>query len=71
MIQQVQNRVAFTARIREICSEDITSNLLLFGSKELDSDVNSQSCIQITMNKEMLTVLDLIRTNPDRIIYNM
>ena len=35
-------RVAFIARLREICSVDITTNLLLFGSNELDSDVNCQ-----------------------------
>ena len=28
--------------IWEICSVDITTNLLLFGSNELDSDVNCQ-----------------------------
>ena len=33
-------RVAFMARLREISSVDITTNLLLFGSNELDSDVN-------------------------------
>ena len=32
--------VAFIALLREICSVDITTNLLLFGSNELDSDVN-------------------------------
>ena len=32
--------VAFIARLREICSVDITTNLQLFGSNELDSDVN-------------------------------
>ena len=35
-------RVAFLARLREICSVDITTDLLLFGSNELDSDVNCQ-----------------------------
>ena len=35
-------RVAFIARLREICSVDITTKLLLFGSNELDSDVNCQ-----------------------------
>ena len=35
-------RVAFIAQLREICSEDITTNLLLFGSNELDSDVDCQ-----------------------------
>ena len=36
-------RVAFIAWLREICSVDITTNLLLFGSNELDSDVNCQT----------------------------
>ena len=35
-------RVAFLARLRGICSVDITTDLLLFGSNELDSDVNCQ-----------------------------
>ena len=35
-------RVAFLARLKEICSVDITTDLLLFGSNELDSDVNCQ-----------------------------
>ena len=34
--------VAFIARLREICSVDITTNLLLFCSNELDSDVSCQ-----------------------------
>ena len=35
-------RVAFIARLREICSVNITTNLLLFGSNELESDANCQ-----------------------------
>ena len=35
-------RVAFIARLSEICSVDIATNLLLFGCNELDSDVNCQ-----------------------------
>ena len=35
-------RVALIARLREICSVDITTNLLLFGSNKLNSDVNYQ-----------------------------
>ena len=33
-------RVAFLALLREICSVDIATDLLLFGSNELDTDVN-------------------------------
>ena len=32
----------FLARLMEICSVDITTEMLLFGSNELDSDVNCQ-----------------------------
>ena len=35
-------RVAFIAQLREICRADIITNLLLFGSNELDSDGNCQ-----------------------------
>ena len=38
----MQLNVVFIARLREICSVDITTNLLLFGINELDSDVNCQ-----------------------------
>ena len=42
VILYATQRVAFMARLREICSVDITTNLLLFGSNEMDSDVNCQ-----------------------------